>query len=285
MKKFLALLKKYPLLNMILTVAVCYLGIQFFDRACDNLAQCALLRVILAVVCGASIFAISGSKSFEKLDKDIGYVQLKYIGFLIFGVIVGLVGFVPALKGGVKLVDKWPLELFFDILLVVSVGIYEELCFRVIINDALLYQFRNNKYIFVWIAIVSSVIFGLVHIIGASIETPIALTQAILKTLTSALMGFGLLILYWKTHNFWAIAISHAIYDSLPLIAGQIFDTGASVGSYISEETIVSDGFTFNKGYFLIGLYAIQLIIHIILVLGLLKVLKSIDFKKIRQEW
>lgn len=285
MKKFLALLKKYPLLNMILTVAVCYLGIQFFDRACDNLAQCALLRVILAVVCGASIFAISGSKSFEKLDKDIGYVQLKYIGFLIFGVIVGLVGFVPALKGGVKLVDKWPLELFFDILLVVSVGIYEELCFRVIINDGLLYQFRNNKYIFVWIAIISSLIFGLVHIIGASIETPIALTQAILKTLTSALMGFGLLILYWKTHNFWAIAISHAIYDSLPLIAGQIFDTGASVGSYISEETIVSDGFTFNKGYFLIGLYAIQLIIHIILVLGLLKVLKSIDFKKIRQEW
>ncbi len=285
MKKFLALLKKYPLLNMILTVAVCYLGIQFFDRACDNLAQCALLRVILAVVCGAAVYAISGSKSFEKLDKDIGYVQLKYIGFLIFGVIVGLVGFVPALKGGVKLVDKWPLELFFDILLVVSVGIYEELCFRVIINDGLLYQFRNNKYIFVWIAIVSSVIFGLVHIIGASIETPIALTQAILKTLTSALMGFGLLILYWKTHNFWAIAISHAIYDSLPLIAGQIFDTGASVGSYISEETIVSDGFTFNKGYFLIGLYAIQLIIHIILVLGLLKVLKSIDFKKIRQEW
>ena len=285
MKKFLALLKKYPLLNMILTVAVCYLGIQFFDRACDNLAQCALLRVILAVVCGASIFAISGSKSFEKLDKDIGYVQLKYIGFLIFGVIVGLVGFVPALKGGVKLVDKWPLELFFDILLVVSVGIYEELCFRVIINDGLLYQFRNNKYIFVWIAIISSLIFGLVHIIGASIETPVALTQAILKTLTSALMGFGLLILYWKTHNFWAIAISHAIYDSLPLIAGQIFDTGASVGSYISEETIVSDGFTFNKGYFLIGLYAIQLIIHIILVLGLLKVLKSIDFKKIRQEW
>ena len=285
MKKFLALLKKYPLLNMILTVAVCYLGIQFFDRACDNLAQCALLRVILAVVCGASIFAISGSKSFEKLDKDIGYVQLKYIGFLIFGVIVGLVGFVPALKGGVKLVDKWPLELFFDILLVVSVGIYEELCFRVIINDGLLYQFRNNKHIFVWIAIISSLIFGLVHIIGASIETPIALTQAILKTLTSALMGFGLLILYWKTHNFWAIAISHAIYDSLPLIAGQIFDTGASVGSYISEETIVSDGFTFNKGYFLIGLYAIQLIIHIVLVLGLLKVLKSIDFKKIRQEW
>lgn len=285
MKKFLALLKKYPLLNMILTVAVCYLGIQFFDRACDNLAQCALLRVILAVVCGASIFAISGSKSFEKLDKDIGYVQLKYIGFLIFGVIVGLVGFVPALKGGVKLVDKWPLELFFDILLVVSVGIYEELCFRVIINDGLLYQFRNNKHIFVWIAIISSLVFGLVHIIGASIETPIALTQAILKTLTSALMGFGLLILYWKTHNFWAIAISHAIYDSLPLIAGQIFDTGASVGSYISEETIVSDGFTFNKGYFLIGLYAIQLIIHIILVLGLLKVLKSIDFKKIRQEW
>ena len=285
MKKFLALLKKYPLLNMILTLVVCYLGLQLFDRVCDNLAQCALLRVILAVVCGASLFAISGSKSFEKLDKDIGYVQIKYIGFLIFAVIVGMVGLVPALRGSAALVDKWPLELFFGILLVVSVGIFEELCFRVIINDALLYQFRNNKYIFVWIAIISSLIFGLVHVVGASIETPIALTQAILKTLTSALMGFGLLILYWKTRNFWAVAISHAIYDSLPLIVGQIFDTGSSVGSYISEETIVSDGFTFNTGYFLIGLYTVQLIIHIILVLGLLKVLKSIDFKKIREEW
>lgn len=285
MKKFLALLKKYPLLNMILTLVVCYIGLQLFDRACDNLAQCALLRVILAVVCGASLFAISGSKSFEKLDKDIGYVQIKYIGFLIFAALVGMVGLVPALRGSAALVDKWPLELFFGILLVVSVGIFEELCFRVIINDALLYQFRNNKYIFVWIAIISSLIFGLVHVVGASIETPIALTQAILKTLTSALMGFGLLILYWKTRNFWAVAISHAIYDSLPLIVGQIFDTGSSVGSYISEETIVSDGFTFNKGYFLIGLYTVQLIIHIILVLGLLKVLKSIDFKKIREEW
>ena len=284
MKKVLELLKKYPLLNMILTVAVCYLGLQLFDRACDNLAECALLRIILATVCGASIFAISGSKSFEKLDKDIGYVQLKYIGFLIFGVAVGLVGFVPALKGGVTLVNKWPLELFFCILLVVSVGIFEELCFRVIINDALLYQFRNNKYIFVWIAIISSLIFGLVHIIGAPIGTPVTLTQAILKTLTSALMGFGLLILYWKTRNFWAIAISHAIYDSLPLIVGQIFDTGASVGSYVTEETIVADGYTFNKGIFLIGLYAVQLIIHVALVLGLIKVLKSIDFKKIREE-
>lgn len=285
MKKLLALLKKYPLLTMILTVAICYVSIQLFDGAVEGLAGCALLRILMSVVCGAVLYSISGNKAFERLDKDIGYVQVKYLGFLIFAAFVGLVGVVPGLKGGIKLVKGWPLEILISVIFVVTVGLFEELCFRVIINDALLHQFRNSKYIFVWIAIITSLIFGLVHVVGASVETPVTFIQAVLKTLTSALMGFGLLILYWKTHNFWAVAISHALYDLCPLTVAQIFDTGSNVGRYVNEETIVADGYTFNTGYFLIGLYAVQLIIHIIFVLVLLKVLKSIDFKKIREEW
>ena len=285
MAKIIGILKKYPLLTMIITVVVCYVSLQLFDNATDSLAGCVLLRLLLSVVCGAALYSISGSKAFEKLDKDIGYVQVKYIGFLIFGFVVGVIAFIPAFSSGLKLVKAWPIDLFLCILLVITIGLFEELCFRVIINDALLHQFRNNKYIFVWIAVITSLLFGLVHVVGATIDSPVTLIQAILKTLTSALMGFGLLILYWKTRNFWAVAVAHAIYDSLPLIAGQIFDTGAKIGSYVTEETVVAEGQIFNKGYFLIGLYTLQLVLHIFFVFGLLKVLKNIDFKKIREEW
>ncbi len=41
-----------------------------------------------------------------------------------------------------------------------GLGLYEETVFRVIINDAILYKFRNSKYVFVWIAVISSLVFG-----------------------------------------------------------------------------------------------------------------------------
>ena len=126
--------------------------------------------------------------------------------------------------GGVPLVSDWQLILPITAVLLLFIGLFEELCFRVIINEALLYQFRNNKHIFLWIAIISSLLFGWVHVSGVSLDSPIVAAQAVLKILSSGLMGFGLLILYWKTRNFWAISIAHALNDAFPLIVARIFE-------------------------------------------------------------
>lgn len=50
------------------------------------------------------------------------------------------------------------------------VGLFEELTYRALINDAILYQYREKKGVFVAIAIVSSFIFGIIHILGADIR-------------------------------------------------------------------------------------------------------------------
>jgi membrane protease YdiL (CAAX protease family) len=155
----------------------------------------------------------------------------------------------------------------------------------VIINDGLLYQFRGNKHIFAWIGLITTLVFGWIHVASAASSSPLAIAQAVLKTSSAGIMGFALLILYWKTRNFWAVALAHALYDSLPLIAGQLFDTGVKVGSYVTEETKEINGAAVNMGAAQAVIFAVQTVIFILFTLALLKVLKSIDFEKMRREW
>ena len=44
------------------------------------------------------------------------------------------------------------------------VGLFEEVAFRALINDAIVYQFRSFKHVFLLSAVLSSLIFGYVHV-------------------------------------------------------------------------------------------------------------------------
>ena len=285
MKKLLLFLKKNPALMAALTVALCFASVKLLDGATEDETGSVLLRILLSIVCGAVLYAVSGPKSFENLDKDIGYVLRKYSGFLVFSGLLGIFSIITAVAGGAPLVSGWPKVLCLVILELIFFCLFEELCFRVIINDGLLYQFRENKHIFVWIGVISTLLFGWIHVAGVSVNTPIAAAQAVLKTVSTGLMGFGLLILYWKTRNFWAVSIAHALFDSVPLLAASLFDTGAKVGNYVTEETTAVDGVSVNMGGAQIAVFAVQTVVFIIFILVLLKVLKTIDFEKIRREW
>jgi membrane protease YdiL (CAAX protease family) len=285
MKKLLLFLKRNPALMAALTVALCYVSVKLLDSDTEGNAASVILRLLLTIVCGAVLYAISGKKSFENLDQNIGYVIKKYSGFLIFSALLGVISLATAIAGGAPLVSGWPKVLFFLIAELILVGLFEELCFRVIINDGLLYQFRGNKHIFAWIGLITTLVFGWIHVASAASSSPLAIAQAVLKTSSAGIMGFALLILYWKTRNFWAIALAHALYDSLPLIAGQLFDTGAKVGSYVTEETKEINGAAVNMGAAQAVIFAVQTVIFILFTLALLKVLKSIDFEKMRREW
>ena len=285
MKRVLLFLKKYYVLTVALTVALCYASVKVLSSEEEIDANGIFLRILLTIVCGAVLYVVSGSKSFENLDKDIGYTLSRYKGFLIFSFLLGASALIASIAGGVKLVDGWPKVLFMIIVEVIFVGLFEELCFRVIINDALLYRFRDNKYIFVWIAVITTFLFGWVHVASATATTPIAIAQAALKTISSGLMGLGLLILYWKTHNFWAIAIAHALYDFFPLVGAQLFDHGIKAGNYITEGTQEIEGVVVNMGATQAGVYAVQTVLCIIFDLVLIKVIKSTDFDEIRKTW
>ena len=139
MKRVLLFLKKYYVLTVALTVALCYASIKVLSSEEEIDMHGILLRILLTIVCGAVLYSISGSKSFENLDKDIGYTLSRFKGFLIFSFLLGAFPFIAAIAAGMKLVDGWPKVLFMIVVELIFVGLFEELCFRVIINDALLY--------------------------------------------------------------------------------------------------------------------------------------------------
>lgn len=131
-----------------------------------------------------------------------------------------------------SLAPDWPVKMLLGIIMCLFVGLFEESVFRVVINDAILYKFRNSKYVFVWIAIISSFVFGAVHVITPKVfASPAALGVAVLKTVSAGLLGFCFLILYWKTRNIWGIALFHAIYDGLGIVPEAMLDDVSDVGS------------------------------------------------------
>ncbi len=285
MKKLLYSLKKYPVAIGVLTIILCIASIENIDSGMESYMGNALLRVLLCIICGAAIFAISGSKTFENLDNDTGYVIKKCSGFMIFALVIGSLSVVANLYKKTGFVDNLPVKILVIICLAISIGLFEEMCFRVVINDALLYQFRNNKHIFIWIALISSVFFGFVHVMGTKPDSALVIAQIVLKILTTGLLGFGFLILYWKTRNFWAIGLAHGLYDLFGMFSQEIFVLDSNIGDYVVDETIEAEGVTMNTGYFYIINYCLQLIVFIFIILFLIKVLKSIDFEKIREEW
>ena len=283
MKQFYDLMKKCPLAAGIFAVVLGTASIKFVGSGDEFCLEPVLLRLVLSFMCIAILFMISGDKVLVASGENTGLAFKKFIPLLIYSVLLGGVVFISNLKGH-KFVDNLPSVLFFGILEMMLVGLFEELTFRAVFNDALLYQFRDKKRIFVAIAIISCLVFGMVHVLGADISTPLNFAQAALKTITTGLWGFTMLVVYWKTHNIWVGAIVHGIYDIASNLVNLIFAGNESSG-YVLDGSLQVGEHSLNMGVIAIGFYIFQMIPMIIITLIMIKTLKSIDFEKIRKEW
>ena len=281
MKLIIDFFKKFPIITAIIAVALGYGATQILAPSDGSTLKMLYVRVLLVFTSCAFLYLISGDKTFKSCTKTTGNVFKHGWFLLIVPLIFGLIMPFFSIATGAKLRDDWPLELLLKILLYLFVGIFEETTFRAIINDALLRRFRNVKGIFVIIAIVSSVVFGALHVLGANLTQEDSLVMAIMKTVSAGLFGLCLLFLYWKTRNLWAIALIHGINDLLADISSALF---------VSENKEVLTGAaryttTTNLGTSVVG-FAVQIAINVVFVIILyFKVAKKTDFKEIRENW
>ena len=65
---------------------------------------------------------------------------------------------------------------------------------RAVLCDAFIYQFRSFKGVFVLTGIAVSFIFGFLHVAGSPVNNPLMLAQAVLKTVSTGILGFSLLM-------------------------------------------------------------------------------------------
>lgn len=188
--------------------------------------------------------------------------------------IMGSVLLISNIEEKVPLKENPILGFIIIFLMFISVGLFE----GAVINDAIIYKFREKKYVFVLSAVVSSLVFGAVHVLGFDPSSPVAWGQAVAKTLESGVFGLALLILYWKTRNIWACGLAHGLFDFFAgYTEGLFVPVGDSGSSYINTG---EDGARILITYFIIA--AINAVLTFIV---WKKVGKTIDFEKIRREW
>ena len=277
LKKYIEFMKKSPLITAALCIV--YVVVCFKTVPTETDFQFFIVRTML---CGAVCFflyQISGDKTLASCYVSTGYVIKNSIGFLLMSLIMGSVLLLSNIEEHVPLKDNPVMGFIIIFLMFISVGLFEELAFRAVINDAIIYKFREKKYVFVLSAVVSSLVFGAAHIVGEFDATSaVAWGQAVAKTLESGVFGLTLLILYWKTRNIWACGLAHGLFDFFAGYTEGLFVPVTNSGSsYINTG---EDGARILITYFIIA--AINAVLTFIV---WKKVGKTIDFEKIRREW
>ncbi len=276
LKKYIEFMKRSPLITAALCIV--YVVVCFKMVPTETNFQFFIVRTML---CGAVCFflyQISGDKTLASCYVSTGYVIKNTIGFLVMSLIMGSVLLISDIEEKVPLKENPVLGFIIIFLMFISVGLFEELAFRAVINDAIIYKFREKKYVFILSAVVSSLVFGAVHVLGFDSSSPVAWGQAVAKTLESGFFGLALLILYWKTRNIWACGVAHGLFDFFAGYTEGLFVSAKNSGSsYINTG---EDGIRMLVTYFVIA--AINAVLTFIV---WKKVGKTIDFEKVRREW
>ena len=269
--------KRYPIIIAVIAVIVALTGIARAPR--DSYFSVLVAR---AVLCGFMLFflwLVSGQKTLSQISHQTGYVIKSGIGFWIFSLVLGLLGFSMQMKTAGGLPEGWLSRAMLIFFMFLFACLFEELCFRAILNDAIVYQFRNAKHVFLMSAVISSLVFGASHCLGSSLTSGLAWAQAVMKTLECAIFGFAMLILYWKTRNILACGILHAGFDlftSLVLIFQSTPELGA--GTYVRAD----------KAGSMVNIIVYPVFILIVAVITWRiweKVGKTIDFEEMRKNW
>ena len=277
MKKLYDISQKYPIIVGIVGFMVIYLSFMHTPSIPDQSSyKLSVLKIIITIACTGFIALISGDKILVNSSNRTGYGMLIGIPIIMINGSLGLAGLILDFFQKEPLADGWLINVLLLALSCLAIGFFEETLFRALINDAILYQFRDKKGVFVAIAIISSFIFGLVHVLGSDVHNLLTFLQAFLKTISCAMAGFLFLTVYWKTHNIIVCVILHAISDFIPSLSYALFAKGEELESYVMDGM---DGVAQCTGQ------VVQIILSVIAFLIMFKFIKSIDFKKIREEW
>jgi len=123
-------------------------------------------------------------------------------------------------------VNMSPLETFLYILSMLCVGFLEELIFRGLLFNAMLPTGKNSAII------VSSVTFGIGHIINLINGSGAELLPNLLQVIYAIAVGFMFVMIYYKTKSLIPCIITHGVFNALSAFANE--------AGLTSKEQIVS---------------------------------------------
>lgn len=203
------------------------------DQAVQRLLLFGLVALFVAALGGARALAPS-SRGLSRTLRE---------GFYTVGVALALCGIemvsvLELASEGAGPSPTWLLDLIQTAALCVTVGLYEEALFRVLLLGGLLSRHGGTRGGLVASVLISSIVFGMAHVTGSASLDPFVLVQMLLKTAQTGCIGLLFGIVYLRTRSFFGVVALHALADFF-LMVPTVVSSGADglLGSYVSEGT------------------------------------------------
>ena len=276
LQKYILFLKRHPLITAAIAIVYALVCIKMVPTTTDF--QAFLVRTMLCGAMAFFLYQISGDKTLAASYNSTGYVIKVAIGFWILSFAVGLVSLAVSAATGAEKLDHPLRNLVVVFLMFLFVGLFEEMAFRAVVNDAIIYAFRDHKYVFVMSAVASSAAFGAAHVIGFDTSSALAWAQAAGKTISAGIFGLVLLFLDWKTRNIWACGMVHGMYDFFAAFGRAFYKSpGEGIPSYVAPDA---------EAVPVIIVYGVLTLIMLFILWRVWKKIgRQIDYDAIRADW
>ena len=229
MKEGIKLDKKYLYIAVVMVCLIMMLVLEFTDISFLN-------NQIVSIMLKGSISRILGGSAFIIILIGLGYQYLnpfrkpflKSLAVIIPGLIIALNNFpiIAYLDGRTQLTEPF-YEVYYFALESFTIGFFEEVVFRGVILIVLLQRFPKTKKGMFMAVIISSAVFGLIHLIN--ILTGANVGSTLLQVGYSFLMGMMWAVVFIKTKNIWMSIILHASYNFFGMV---LFTLGNVNGRY-----------------------------------------------------
>ena len=206
--------------------------------------QNSFLRIILGIIFIIMLFRMGYGK-FLKFNNPY-----KSLLIIIPGIIIAINNFpISAYFNGRTSLSEPIYTVFLFMIECLSVGFFEEIIFRVIILLFLLQKLPKTKKGVLLAIIISSAVFGLIHVIN--LFSGASLSNTLLQVGYSFLVGMMWAVMYLKTNNLWYIVLLHALYN---FFGSVLFELGTVTNRYDIFTIIITSVLAI-----LVAIYSIKL--------------------------
>lgn len=230
------------------------------------------VRLGLSIVAFAAIAIAAGRHVITPTAKSIGFAFKKSIYLLAIALVTGAFAIGMALYQSKELLPDWTFQLALVVLLCLVIGAFEEGLFRGIVLSSLLARLGNTRRGLVGAVVVSSLIFGVVHVapslLSGQVSDGLGVAQAVLKTVQSGILGAFLAAIFLTTRNLWGVVLVHSVNDLFAMLSEALY-AGSVSHQYVSTDPLMATGAVIA--------YVIFTVLYVPILVSTVRMIKRVD--------
>ena len=198
-----------------------------------------LIEFLCRCIISVAAFIFLGGVSWLRYDKEAIKKTWKFVLPLVLintvlGILIALSGFMS--KDSTVISIDGMKQIPYNTLLMALVGINEEAIFRGLLLGGLLLWFGRKKNGVLWAAVISSIVFGLVHVVfDLDFSNVSTLLTGLMKTLETTMFAIVWCYCVLEYKNLIGAMTAHAFFDWIVVVGSLLSGSGLST-DYVTDD-------------------------------------------------